>query len=159
MRIVPPSLQPLFVMSAVLRRIDAFTSRANTFSQRRTAAFVTQHLLAANHHTRPQHQPTTTTRHALHGTCNSVPANSTNKSTYALTLCIPTPEDMLDMGGLLSVNTKRGDILLLDGDLGAGKTCFSRGFIRARTGVLEERVTSPTYLLSNCYLADGGDTK
>mmetsp|Transcript_31642 Transcript_31642/g.64270 ORF Transcript_31642/g.64270 Transcript_31642/m.64270 type:complete len:154 (-) Transcript_31642:326-787(-) len=35
-----------------------------------------------------------------------------------------------------------------------GKTCFSRGFIRGRTGVEDERVTSPTYLLSNSYVID-----
>jgi tRNA A37 threonylcarbamoyladenosine biosynthesis protein TsaE len=45
----------------------------------------------------------------------------------------------------------------MDGDLGAGKTCLSRGFIRARTGISDERVTSPTYLLSNTY--DAGDSK
>ncbi len=69
---------------------------------------------------------------------------------------MPTAEDMEDVGGLLSVNTGGGDVVLLDGDLGAGKTCFSRGFVRGRTGRDTERVTSPTYLLSNTYPVDGG---
>jgi len=83
---------------------------------------------------------------------------------YFLNLRIPTPEDMEDIGGLLSVNSTSGDIILLDGDLGAGKTCFSRGFVRGRTGLPNERVTSPTFLLSNTYpITDehdggGGDT-
>ncbi len=78
---------------------------------------------------------------------------------YSLDLCIPTAEDMEDVGGLLSVDSTKGDIILLDGDLGAGKTCFSRGFIRGRTGLGDERVTSPTYLLSNTYSIDGGECK
>lgn len=87
-------------------------------------------------------------------------ADESNRSApggYSLSLTIPTPEDMEDVGGLLSVHSARGDVILLDGDLGAGKTCFSRGFVRARTGSRDERVTSPTYLLSNTYSIDDGD--
>jgi tRNA A37 threonylcarbamoyladenosine biosynthesis protein TsaE len=42
-------------------------------------------------------------------------------------------------------------VICLDGDLGAGKTALSRGFVRAATGDAGLRVTSPTYLLSNAY--------
>jgi tRNA threonylcarbamoyladenosine biosynthesis protein TsaE len=80
-----------------------------------------------------------------------------------LILRIPTAEDMEDIGGILSVNNVAGDVILLDGDLGAGKTCFSRGFIRGRTGRRGGdttdsyiRVTSPTYLLSNTYPLEDG---
>ena len=151
MRIIPPSLQPLFFMSASLRRIDAFSPLPNTRSssswrrrQRRTTCFFPD--------SHPSIRCIATRQDAL-------TTNNYNNTAYSLTLCIPTPEDMQDMGGLLSVHTQRGDILFLDGDLGAGKTCFSRGFVRARTGAWDERVTSPTYLLSNCYLADGGQTR
>jgi hypothetical protein len=72
-----------------------------------------------------------------------------------LRLAIPTSEDMEDVGAILSMGTGPGDVILLGGDLGAGKTCFSRGFVRARTGDMDQRVTSPTYLLSNTY--DAGD--
>jgi hypothetical protein len=75
---------------------------------------------------------------------------------YRLQLLIPTAEDMEDVGALLSQDSRPGDVILLDGDLGAGKTCFSRGFVRARTGQLEQRVTSPTYLLSNTYPTSDG---
>ena len=71
----------------------------------------------------------------------------------ALILNIRTPEDMEDLGALLSVGTSRGDVLLMDGDLGAGKTCFARGFVRARTSDDDLPVTSPTYLLCNTYPA------
>lgn len=37
------------------------------------------------------------------------------------------------------------------------KTCFSRGFVRAKTGLSDLRVTSPTYLLSNTYPVDNGN--
>ncbi|KAL3793396.1 hypothetical protein HJC23_001844 [Cyclotella cryptica] len=168
MRIVPPTLQPLFFMSAAaLRKIHAFTALPATLCQSQRTSLIAPLLPAANRHARHLYHSTTrslrtsaTTRQdALHDACNNVSNNNNTDNSYALTLAIPTPEDMQDIGGLLSINTQRGDILLLDGDLGAGKTCFSRGFIRARTGMEEERVTSPTYLLSNCYLADGGETK
>lgn len=57
---------------------------------------------------------------------------------------------------LAATNTNRGDIFFLDGDLGAGKTSFSRGFLRASTGDEGLRVTSPTYLLVNVYPILGG---
>ena len=83
--------------------------------------------------------------------------NTHQNGDYQLTLTIPTPSDMEDIGALLSVNSNIGDVILLDGDLGAGKTCFSRGFIRAKTGCGDERVTSPTYLLSNMYSIANND--
>jgi tRNA threonylcarbamoyladenosine biosynthesis protein TsaE len=86
-----------------------------------------------------------------------------NDSEYFLNLRIPTAEDMEDIGGILSVNTVAGDVILLDGDLGAGKTCFSRGFILGRTGrrggdTTDSYIcfTSPTYLLSNTYPLEDG---
>jgi tRNA threonylcarbamoyladenosine biosynthesis protein TsaE len=48
-----------------------------------------------------------------------------------------------------------GDIIALDGDLGAGKTSFARAFIRARSGCADE-VPSPTFTLVQVYeLGDG----
>lgn len=42
-----------------------------------------------------------------------------------------------------------GDVVLLDGDMGAGKTVFSKGVARG-LGIAEE-VTSPTYAYMNDY--------
>lgn len=44
---------------------------------------------------------------------------------------------------------RSGDIVLLDGDMGAGKTVFSKGVARG-LGIREE-VTSPTYAYMNDY--------
>jgi tRNA A37 threonylcarbamoyladenosine biosynthesis protein TsaE len=79
-------------------------------------------------------------------------------------LKIPTSDVMEEIGGLLystiddevssdesGAGAAAGAVICLDGDLGAGKTAFSRGFVRAATGDWSLRVTSPTYLLSNAY--------
>lgn len=44
---------------------------------------------------------------------------------------------------------KKGDVLLLDGDMGAGKTVFAKGIAKG-LGIKEE-VTSPTYAYMNDY--------
>ena len=85
-------------------------------------------------------------------------SSSGSNNNYSLVLEIETPQDMEEVGGILSMNTCAGDVLLLGGDLGAGKTCFSRGFVRARTGLIDLSITSPTYLLSNTYPTDSGQT-
>jgi tRNA A37 threonylcarbamoyladenosine biosynthesis protein TsaE len=62
---------------------------------------------------------------------------------------------MEDLGMVLAAALLATDlcptVLLLDGDLGAGKTALSRGFLKAATGDPTLLVTSPTYLLSNVY--------
>ncbi|HUT49961.1 MAG TPA: tRNA (adenosine(37)-N6)-threonylcarbamoyltransferase complex ATPase subunit type 1 TsaE [Alphaproteobacteria bacterium] len=50
---------------------------------------------------------------------------------------------------------ERGDVLALEGPLGAGKTVFARGFIRALTGP-DEEVPSPTFTLVQIYECAAG---
>ena len=45
---------------------------------------------------------------------------------------------------------RRGDVIALKGELGAGKTSFARAFIRARAGH-DEIVPSPTFTLMQVY--------
>ena len=44
---------------------------------------------------------------------------------------------------------KAGDIVLLDGDMGAGKTAFAKGVAKGLD--IDEEVTSPTYAYMNDY--------
>ncbi|CAI5734019.1 unnamed protein product [Peronospora destructor] len=55
------------------------------------------------------------------------------------------------LGERLARGRQPGDVLFLRGDLGCGKTCLARGFVRAHTQQKELAVTSPTYLLVNTY--------
>src|SRR5438874_3817201 len=45
---------------------------------------------------------------------------------------------------------RRGDVIALKGELGAGKTSFARAFVRARAG-RDEVVPSPTFTLAQAY--------
>ncbi|ETV75928.1 YjeE family ATPase [Aphanomyces astaci] len=48
-------------------------------------------------------------------------------------------------------STQSGNVLLLHGDLGSGKTCLARGLARTWCCDPSMDVTSPTYLLINTY--------
>ena len=58
-------------------------------------------------------------------------------------------EDTENLGFMLGQEAKKGDIICLTGNLGAGKTVFSQGFAKAIG--YEGRVTSPTFNLMNEY--------
>lgn len=60
-----------------------------------------------------------------------------------------TADDTRSLGRRLAAFLRGGDILLLKGDLGAGKTVFAGG-IAEGLGV-EEQVTSPTFVLVRWY--------
>ncbi len=59
------------------------------------------------------------------------------------------PGETRELGGRLATVLRPGDVLLLVGELGAGKTCFVQGLARG-LGVAEQ-VTSPTFTLLREY--------
>jgi len=60
-----------------------------------------------------------------------------------------TPEETEALGAALAADLRPGDVVLVAGDLGAGKTTFVRGAARA-LGV-DEPVTSPTFTIGARY--------
>ncbi len=70
-------------------------------------------------------------------------------------LTIATPDDMAALGARLARELRAGDLVALDGALGAGKTTFTRGLGEA-LGV-RGAVTSPTFVLARTHpRPDGG---
>ena len=62
---------------------------------------------------------------------------------------IETPEQMQALGESIAAVVRGGDVLILTGDLGAGKTTFAQGVARG-LGITEP-VTSPTFVMSKAY--------
>jgi tRNA threonylcarbamoyl adenosine modification protein YjeE len=62
---------------------------------------------------------------------------------------IDNPEEMAQLGALIASQLAAGDLLLLNGELGAGKTTLTRGIGEA-LGV-RGAVTSPTFVLARTH--------
>jgi tRNA threonylcarbamoyladenosine biosynthesis protein TsaE len=58
-------------------------------------------------------------------------------------------DDTREFGAALAELARPGDVLVLAGDLGTGKTAFAQGFAEG-LGV-SEQVTSPTFILARSY--------
>lgn len=64
-------------------------------------------------------------------------------------LAVPTADDMRSAGEELAGQVRAGDVLVLSGDLGAGKTTFTQGLgagLKVRGGI-----TSPTFVISRVH--------
>ncbi|MBW1602405.1 tRNA (adenosine(37)-N6)-threonylcarbamoyltransferase complex ATPase subunit type 1 TsaE [Streptomyces sp. JJ66] len=70
-------------------------------------------------------------------------------------ITVSTPEDMRQLGRRLAALLRAGDLVLLTGELGAGKTTLARG-LGAGLGVRGD-VTSPTFVIARVHppLGDG----
>ncbi len=64
-------------------------------------------------------------------------------------LTVATPEEMEALGARIAAHLRAGDLVALDGALGAGKTTFTRG-LGAALGV-RGPVTSPTFVLARTH--------
>lgn len=65
---------------------------------------------------------------------------------------IDSSADMRDLGERLAAHVQAGDLIMLSGELGAGKTTFVQGLARGM-GV-EGRVTSPTFVIAHVHEGD-----
>jgi len=63
---------------------------------------------------------------------------------------IQSPEQMRDFGISLSKKLRAGDVIVLKGDLGAGKTALASGI---GIGLRIEGVSSPTFIISRVHKA------
>lgn len=64
-------------------------------------------------------------------------------------MIIATPDDMAALGALIAAQLREGDLVALNGELGAGKTTLTRGLGEA-LGV-RGAVTSPTFVLARTH--------
>ncbi len=68
-------------------------------------------------------------------------------------ISIPTAEDMDAFGARVARLVRPGDIVCLTGELGAGKTTFTRGFGRELR--VRGTVTSPTFVVARTHPREG----
>ncbi|HKP70936.1 MAG TPA: tRNA (adenosine(37)-N6)-threonylcarbamoyltransferase complex ATPase subunit type 1 TsaE [Pyrinomonadaceae bacterium] len=72
------------------------------------------------------------------------------------TLTTATPDDTFELGETIGASLRGGEVLLLTGGLGAGKTLLTKGILSALDFDVDE-VTSPSFALVNLYKTDRFD--
>jgi tRNA threonylcarbamoyladenosine biosynthesis protein TsaE len=77
------------------------------------------------------------------------------KAEEKMFLC-ETPEDTFDLGEKIGESLHGGEMILLRGGLGAGKTLLTKGILYALKYDVDE-VTSPSFTLVNLYRTDERD--
>jgi tRNA threonylcarbamoyladenosine biosynthesis protein TsaE len=96
----------------------------------------------------------TSCRGRLPGGCSGTLGEPPRPSTPAWTVLARTTsvDDTRAFAGALATLVRPGDVILLSGEMGAGKTAFTQG-LGASLGVTE-RITSPTFTIAQTY--EGG---
>lgn len=79
-----------------------------------------------------------------------------NKNTSEENYICNLPEETFDLGEEFGVNLRGGEIVLLFGGLGAGKTLFTKGVLNGLEYDVDE-VTSPSFTLVNLYKTENFD--
>ena len=74
----------------------------------------------------------------------------------SVSVALPSAAQTLALGARIASVACAGDVVLLDGSYGMGKTCLARGFVREWCADPDEPVTSPSYLIDNVYSDDEG---
>ncbi|MEJ6396620.1 tRNA (adenosine(37)-N6)-threonylcarbamoyltransferase complex ATPase subunit type 1 TsaE [Yoonia sp. 208BN28-4] len=74
----------------------------------------------------------------------------------ALSINTTTEQDTAALAAAFAARLSVGDTLLLEGDIGAGKSAFARALIQSRLGRAED-VPSPTFTIVQTYEAPDGD--
>lgn len=69
-------------------------------------------------------------------------------------LTVETPERMGELGARIARELGAGDVVALNGELGAGKTTFTRGLGEALG--IRGAVTSPTFVLARTHPSESG---
>lgn len=76
--------------------------------------------------------------------------------TESLTLALPDEAATARLAAVVARCARPGDVILLAGPYGAGKTAFARAFLRAATGDPDLIVPSPSFTLVQTYTLPGG---
>jgi tRNA threonylcarbamoyladenosine biosynthesis protein TsaE len=66
-----------------------------------------------------------------------------------------SPEETIERGREIGARLKPPALLLLSGELGAGKTTLAKGIVSGLGAAAEDEVTSPTFTLVHKYGRDG----
>jgi len=64
---------------------------------------------------------------------------------HTITLLSQSPEDTIEIGRILGTSLHEGDVVLLDGELGCGKTCITQGLILGMGS--DDFARSPTFVI------------
>ncbi len=75
---------------------------------------------------------------------------------HSLSFTLNSPEETADLAARLGAELRPGDILLLEGEIGSGKTHFARSLIQSLMTIPED-VPSPTFTLVQAYDTGAGE--